>query len=46
MATLADVGVFYYSKDLTIYDDTDEQDTSENGHELGDTKSFKDVNLN
>ena len=46
LATLADVGVYYYSKDLTIYDDTNEQDTSEDGHELGDTKSFKDVNLN
>ena len=50
LATLCDIGVYYYAKDLTIYeDDTDENDydgSTIDGHELGDTKSFKEVDLN
>ena len=42
-----DVMVYYHCKDLTIYDDS-ENTSEENGdsHEMGDSKSFKDVNLN
>ena len=47
LGTLMDVMVYYHCKDLTIYDDS-ENTSEENGdsHEMGDSKSFKDVNLN
>ena len=50
LATLCDIGVYYYAKDLTIYDDSDNPDENDDsttdGHELGDTKNFKEVDLN